>query len=401
MQPTLSVCTIVKNEERQLSRMLDSVSGIADEIIITDTGSTDRTVEIAGKYGATVNNFTWNNSFSEARNFTAKKATKSWILSIDADEELINPEEIRKYLFSPSDTLFMLKIINLSNENDPFINTGCHSRSSLFPNNSGYEHFGIIHEHIIRTGNNPYIRKLIPDCEIFHYGYISNQEERKNKCLRNIKLLETEISQREQDSYYYYLHYLLATEFLSLGNLLKAEQFLIKCLEFPDFDEHIIINTVTSLVRVFSINANWKQFERYSRKYLPICQKSPDFCLNYGIIINEIFGKKEESRYFFYKALDFRPEKFPFIIYERASFTWKPLFFLGKYYSDTLNYSKSCEMFEKALAFTNNAWQIQYSLILSYLEQKEYEKAKNMFEIFKHIFPKDEYKDLFDKIKPI
>jgi len=79
---------IVKDEERFLRSCLDSVKDIADEIIIVDTGSTDRTKDIAARSRAKVFDFKWNNDFSAARNFSLKKATSNWVLVMDADEML-------------------------------------------------------------------------------------------------------------------------------------------------------------------------------------------------------------------------------------------------------------------------------------------------------------------------
>jgi len=84
----LSLCMIVKNEEANLSRCLDSVKDIVDEIIIIDTGSTDNTVRIAESYGAKVFSIQWNDDFSEARNASLEKANGKWILLMDADDEL-------------------------------------------------------------------------------------------------------------------------------------------------------------------------------------------------------------------------------------------------------------------------------------------------------------------------
>lgn len=85
---SISVCMIVKNEEAVLARCLDSLQGIADEIVIVDTGSTDRTKEIAEFYTDRIYDFTWVNDFSAARNFAFSKATKEYIYSADADEVL-------------------------------------------------------------------------------------------------------------------------------------------------------------------------------------------------------------------------------------------------------------------------------------------------------------------------
>ena len=83
-----SLCMIVKNEEKVLARCLDSLSGLMDEIIIVDTGSTDSTKEIARHYTDKVYDFTWVDDFSAARNFAFSKATKDYIYSADADEVL-------------------------------------------------------------------------------------------------------------------------------------------------------------------------------------------------------------------------------------------------------------------------------------------------------------------------
>lgn len=93
---TLSVCLIVKNEESVLARCLDCFTGIADEIVIVDTGSTDRTREIAGKYTDRVYSLKWHDDFSEARNYAFSRATMDFIYSADADEVL--DEENRKKL---------------------------------------------------------------------------------------------------------------------------------------------------------------------------------------------------------------------------------------------------------------------------------------------------------------
>lgn len=93
----ISVCMIVKNEERVLARCLDSLCGIADEIVIVDTGSSDRTKEIAGKYTDKIYDFVWVDDFSAARNYSFSKATKEYIYVADADE-VIEEEERLKFI---------------------------------------------------------------------------------------------------------------------------------------------------------------------------------------------------------------------------------------------------------------------------------------------------------------
>ena len=85
---TISVCMIVKNEELLLAQCLDSLQNIADEIIIVDTGSTDRTKEIASRYTDKIFDFPWIHDYSAARNFAAEQASMEYIYMADADERL-------------------------------------------------------------------------------------------------------------------------------------------------------------------------------------------------------------------------------------------------------------------------------------------------------------------------
>ena len=91
----ISLCMIVKNEEKVLARCLDSIADLMEEIIIVDTGSTDDTKKIAAKYTEHIYDFEWIDDFSAARNFSFSKATKDYIYVADADEVL--DEENRQF----------------------------------------------------------------------------------------------------------------------------------------------------------------------------------------------------------------------------------------------------------------------------------------------------------------
>jgi glycosyltransferase involved in cell wall biosynthesis len=83
----ISACIITLNEEQNLPRALASLAGIADEIVVVDAGSTDRTAEVASEHGAAVFLRPWSN-YAEQKNFAAERAANDWIFSLDADEEL-------------------------------------------------------------------------------------------------------------------------------------------------------------------------------------------------------------------------------------------------------------------------------------------------------------------------
>src|SRR5258707_8109613 len=117
---SLSVCLITRNEERCLGRALRSVAGIADELIVADTGSTDRTVAIAAELGARVHAFVWDDDFSAARNFTLSQAKGDWIYWLNPDEE-ISPASltlIREAMATPDALAFAVKVQELNRPDD-------------------------------------------------------------------------------------------------------------------------------------------------------------------------------------------------------------------------------------------------------------------------------------------
>ena len=88
MKETIGLCVIARNEEKNIARCIESVRGLVDEIVVVDTGSTDKTIEIARKLGARVYMYKWDDNFSNAKNFAIGRARSRWLLLLDADEEL-------------------------------------------------------------------------------------------------------------------------------------------------------------------------------------------------------------------------------------------------------------------------------------------------------------------------
>ena len=97
---TLSVCLLTRNEENNIARAIQSVTGIADQVIVADTGSSDRTVPIAAELGAQVHQVNWQDDFAAARDFALTQATADWILWLNPDEELLPVDQtvLRGYL---------------------------------------------------------------------------------------------------------------------------------------------------------------------------------------------------------------------------------------------------------------------------------------------------------------
>lgn len=105
---------IVKDEESFIANCLQSVQDIVDEIIIVDTGSTDKTIEIANTYGVKIYHLPWNNNFSAARNFSLDKATGEWIIILDADEELnsLDKSKLKQLTNNKDIDAYYLKVYN-------------------------------------------------------------------------------------------------------------------------------------------------------------------------------------------------------------------------------------------------------------------------------------------------
>jgi len=109
---TISVCMIVKNEEKVLARCLDSLKGLYDELIIVDTGSTDSTREIAASYTDKIYDFAWINDFSAARNFSFSKASCDYIYCADADE-ILDAENRKRFMTLKSVMLPEIEIVEM------------------------------------------------------------------------------------------------------------------------------------------------------------------------------------------------------------------------------------------------------------------------------------------------
>ncbi len=119
---TISLCMIVKNEEKVLGRCLACLKDIVDEMIIVDTGSTDRTKEIAAVYTDSIYDYKWNHDFSDARNFSFSKATKDYIYSADADE-ILDDSNIQKFKILKAALLPEIEIVQMMYCNQLRFNT--------------------------------------------------------------------------------------------------------------------------------------------------------------------------------------------------------------------------------------------------------------------------------------
>jgi hypothetical protein len=188
----ISQCMIVKNEEKNIERALSWGKEIVSEQIVVDTGSTDRTVELAEKMGAKVYHFEWIDDFAAAKNYAIEQAGGDWIFFLDADE-YFNEEDAKKIpaLLEKitSGNVMISKLYNLD-RNGEIINTIDSAR--IFRNDGRIHYEGRIHEHIATSKGVLIAVEMPEDLAIFHtgYAYPNGEEERKEKGSRNVRILK-------------------------------------------------------------------------------------------------------------------------------------------------------------------------------------------------------------------
>jgi hypothetical protein len=188
----LSLCMIVKDEEEMLPGCLEPLRGVVDEMIVVDTGSSDRTVEIAESFGAKVVHFPWNGSFSDARNVSIENATGDWIMYLDADEHLEAEDapKLRDLLGRTWREGFNLVETNYTGGEDTGSAT-THLALRLWRRRPEYRFEGRIHEQKTHT-----MPMFLPErfetttIRVRHYGYLNQRIASKEKSERNIQLLE-------------------------------------------------------------------------------------------------------------------------------------------------------------------------------------------------------------------
>lgn len=196
---SISLCMIMKNEEATLARCLESVRGLVSEIVIHDTGSSDRSIEIAEHFGAKVIRGEWEDDFSKARNISLSHATGDWILVLDADEEIRREDhEAIRALTTDTSTCYYLTQRHYTNDlrlNRSFMCSGTYPEMErgyqgyfdsdlirLFPRKDGVEYRGLVHELVeYSIGEHPELSRKSSGILIHHYGFTPEALARRDK----------------------------------------------------------------------------------------------------------------------------------------------------------------------------------------------------------------------------
>ncbi len=208
--PKISACMIVRNEENFLPRCLHSIRDYVDEIVIVDTGSTDRTVRIAESFGARVYHHPWEDHFSKHRNQSLGYAKGDWILYIDADEEMIkgSGETLRRGVCEAPEKIDAIAVV-MECVFDQGKSRAYNNAIRVFRNRKEIFFKGRVHNYLVGIKN-----VICCPIHIFHHGYNLDQEGRSRKFERTTRLLKKDIADDPLDPR---PHHFLAASYLSEG----------------------------------------------------------------------------------------------------------------------------------------------------------------------------------------
>ncbi len=248
----LSLCMIVKNEEATLSKCLESVQDIVDEMVILDTGSTDKTVEIAQQFGAAVATYEWGDNFAEARNEALKYVTGDWVLVLDADEVLnrkVSPQ-LKEAIEKDENLVINLVRQEIGSSQSPYSLV-----SRLFRKHPEVS-FSRPYHAIIDDSVSELLKKEshwkivdLPAITVFHYGYTPGAIASLDKFNRAQKAMENFIKQHPNDPY---TCSKLGALYAQIGQEKQAIKLLKQGLKSNKADIHVIYELHYHLGNLYS-----------------------------------------------------------------------------------------------------------------------------------------------------
>lgn len=300
----LSQCMIVKNEEKNIRTALSWGKGIVCEQIVVDTGSSDKTLEIAEEMGAKVFRFPWIDDFSAAKNFALKKAMGDWIVFLDADE-YFNEEDAKKL---PG---ILEKIENAKKGRNPekcntitcsivHLDLEGHilriqKQTRLFRNKNYIKYTGRIHEQIeALQGHSLSVADFSSLLSIYHTGYAWTEKMKLEKGNRNITLLKKMLADTPDSAS---LQLYLAESSSLIGE--QEQAFIYACSAINNKDLSLDENRLLSAhqLRLYSLFAGVKKMQisedkilQYYKEAIAFDAGSPDF----DIAVGSWYYEKEE-----------------------------------------------------------------------------------------------------------
>lgn len=325
--PCLSLCMIVKNEEKNLSASLDSIKPIADEIIIVDTGSKDKTLEIAKKYADLLIQIPWDDDFSKARNISLEEATGEWILVMDADEIFCQEdmEALKEIILQKQEYEgFFIKVINrkkqiFGEEEESF------SALRLFKNRKTYRFSGAIHEQI--GYSIPSEKLAFTSIRIIHQGH-HNPAKNKERSKRNIRILEKELTNEPDHPFH---RFNLGVEYMALHQFKKAIEQL-EAIQLSETDRLMWISRYfKTLAYCYIKEERWDAAQRIIQKGIHQFPDFPDLYFLEAMRLTALH-RYQEALSPLYQCLNIGEAKNPEYISEKGMGTYKALYMMGRIY---------------------------------------------------------------------
>jgi tetratricopeptide (TPR) repeat protein len=215
---------IVKDEEEMLPRCLEAAKPAVDEIVVVDTGSSDRTVEIARSFGAKVIEHPWTGDFAEARNVSVDACSGDWFMWLDADEVLVaeDQERLRALTGKVWREAFFLVETNFTGDLGDG-NAATHNALRVVRNRPEHRFEGRVHEQVAQALPSIPERLEATRVRVEHYGYLGAVRDSKGKSRRNIELLERQAADGVSDPFH---HFNLGSEYAVAGDVeAAARQF--------------------------------------------------------------------------------------------------------------------------------------------------------------------------------
>jgi tetratricopeptide (TPR) repeat protein len=325
---------------------------VADEIILVDTGSTDRTVEIARRYGAKVSFFEWTKDFSEARNVALGLATSDWILVLDADEVLdpssaILLKRILQIGGKPGVVrMYFLREISYYNADGQTEQAAEHKNLRLFPNLPAIRYRGKIHEQVVYEGDLPAERLTTP-LIIHHYGYMSTELDRKDRNERNLELLRKAIEENPDEPFH---KYNMGCQLYFAGRHPEALKYFDEVIEkIPPGSSsgYLPMSYVLAAVCLDQMKKPAEAVGRL-RKILESVPSLADAHYHLGRILTSL-GAIEEAERHLHLAISAQTEFSDYLgNFDISTTTWKPLVALGILKTRQGKWEEALDYFYKA-----------------------------------------------------
>ncbi|MEG0296309.1 MAG: glycosyltransferase [Clostridium sp.] len=214
----ISLCLIVKDEEKRIEKCIKSVISIVDEVIVIDTGSEDSTKLIASELGAKIYDYKWNDNFAAARNFGISKCNGKWIIFLDADE-YYSDESVSKIRSNIKNAeklnlnVIYSELINIDEKSNILISTVKNIR--IFRNDKSIRYKGNIHESLYNIKGKLKGYDAASELKVFHVGYSKEIIKERNKDERNVNMLKAQLIENPTSSN---IHFYLV-ESLQMANM--------------------------------------------------------------------------------------------------------------------------------------------------------------------------------------